>query len=79
MSAVVSQCVGDAEEGGALGVKAAGLRRAARAGGHGPSPLPVSATAPAAPGHSARNTAKTDSQSRKQPDQPEHQDQVETR
>ncbi|MER5907628.1 hypothetical protein ABT150_47630 [Streptomyces mirabilis] len=60
-------------------IKAARLGRPARAGGHGPPPLPVSATAPAAPGHSARNTAKADSQSRKQPDQPEYQAPAETR
>ncbi|MEU1577533.1 hypothetical protein ABZ519_41625, partial [Streptomyces collinus] len=62
--------------------KAARLRRAARAGGHGPPPLPVSATAAPAPGHSARSTAKADSQARKQLDQPEHkvhdQDQAES-
>ena len=54
--------------------KAARLRRPARAGGHGPPPLPVSATTAPAPGHSARSTAKPDSQAREQPAQPEHQD-----
>ncbi|MFI2760196.1 recombinase family protein [Streptomyces echinatus] len=56
--------------------KAARLRRAARAGGHGPPPLLVSATAPAAPTRSARSNAEADSMSRKQPDQSEHQDQA---
>lgn len=40
----------DAVECQALGIKAARLRRAARAGGHGPPPLLVSATAPPATG-----------------------------
>ncbi|MDX3628694.1 hypothetical protein, partial [Streptomyces stelliscabiei] len=60
-------------------IKAARLRRAARAGGHGPPPLHASATAAAAPAHSARNTARVGSQSRKQPDQSERQDQTEAR
>lgn len=48
-------------------IKAARLRRAARAGGQGPPPLHVSATAPAAPTRSARSIAKAYSQTRKQP------------
>ncbi|ALC28717.1 hypothetical protein ABE83_17695 [Streptomyces sp. CFMR 7] len=57
-------------------IKAARLRRAARAGGQGPPPLLVSATAPAAPTRSARSPAKADDQTRKQPDHSEHQDQA---
>ncbi|CAM5586897.1 hypothetical protein GCM10010345_57770 [Streptomyces canarius] len=57
-------------------IKAARLRRAARAGGPWPPPLPVSATAPAAPRRSARSTAKTVDQARGKPDLPEHQDQA---
>lgn len=57
-------------------IKAARLRRAARAGGHGPPPLHVSATAPAAPTRSARNIAEANSQTRKQLDHSEHQGQA---
>jgi hypothetical protein len=42
-------------------IKAARLRRSARAGGQGPPPLLVSATAPAAPTRSARSHAEADS------------------
>ncbi len=56
----------DAVECQALGIKAARLRRAASAGGHGPPPLLVSATAPPAPTRSARNNAEADSWTRKQ-------------
>lgn len=59
-------------------IKAARLRRAARAGGPWPPPLHVSATAPAAPRRSARSIAKADSWTRKQLDHSEHQDQAET-
>jgi hypothetical protein len=45
-------------------IKAARLRRAAGAGGQGPPPLPVFATAHGSPRRSARNTAKADSQPR---------------
>lgn len=57
-------------------IKAARLRRAARAGGRGPPPLHVSATAPAAPRHSARNNAETVEGTMKHPDHFEHQDQA---
>lgn len=57
-------------------IKAARLRRPARAGGLGPPPLHVSATAPAAPAHSARNPTKADNRTRKHPDHSEHQDQA---
>lgn len=60
-------------------IKAARLRRSARAGGPWPPPLHVSATAMAAPRRSARNNAKADSQTRKHPDQSEHQDQADVR
>lgn len=59
-------------------IKAARLRRAARAGGHGPPPLHVSATAPAAPTRSSRNIAGADSQTGGQPNHSEHQDQADT-
>ncbi|BDD73495.1 hypothetical protein GCM10023177_58310 [Streptomyces violaceoruber] len=72
--AVTSQGIPHPVERRALRVKAARLRRSARAGGRGPPPLPVSATAAPAPGHSARNTAKAGSQATKQLAQPEHQD-----
>lgn len=46
-------------------IKAARLRRPARAGGWGPPPLPVSATAAPAPGRSARTTDEADGRARK--------------
>lgn len=61
-----------------LQTKAARLRRPARAGGQGPPPLLVSATAPAAPTRSARSNAEADSQTRKQRDHSEHQGQADT-
>lgn len=59
-------------------IKAARLRRAARAGGQGPPPLLVSATAAPAPTRSARSNAEADSRTRKQRDHSEHQGQADT-